>query len=651
MPSVKKENTRVMKNYLPLLLLVYSISITAQSDKELQELVRNEAHHHEHFFDYRTNELTTDYDIKYHRMEWEVNPEILYIKGNVTTYFEPSEADFLSIHFDFSDALSIDSILYHDTHLNYSQPDEATLQINFNSPLPKSILDSVTIYYQGVPNTTGFGSFRQSTHNDVPIIWTLSEPYGARDWWPCKQDLNDKIDSIDIIVQTPKAYRVASNGVLINEHPIDSSIIYHWRHRYPIPAYLIAIGVTNYVVYSDFVPTLSGDIEVLNYVYPEDSLYAAERTPATVEIMQLFNELFGIYPFAKEKYGHAQFGFGGGMEHQTMSFMGGWSHLLQAHELAHQWFGDKVTCGSWEDIWLNEGFATYLEGLTYENNLGPNTWKAWKQGKLNHITSKSDGSVWVSDTTDRSRIFNSRLSYSKGAYLLHMLRWKLGDEDFFKAIRNYLEAPGIAFGYAKTHDLIFHLEDQSGQDLTEFFDDWYYGEGYPTYQINWSQSSDLTLQIKLEQTTSHPSVEFYEMPVPIHLSGNEGDSTLVLNHDFSGQVFTIQVDFEVDELSFDPELWLLAKSEINLVSDSEIFPVLVSNFYPNPVGDVLNIQINNPDWIDEIRVVDSKGRTERRVTNHSNGAFRIKVKDLANGVYFLKIESKKIIRTYKFIKL
>lgn len=640
-----------MKDYLALLFIFFSLSISSQSDKDFRELVRNETHHHDHIFDYRTNELTTDYDIKYHRMEWEINPEVLYIKGNVTTYFEPMENDFESLHFDFSDALTIDSILYKGTQLNYSQSGNRILEINFNTPLSKAILDSVTVYYQGIPKTTGFGSFRQSTHNNTPIIWTLSEPYGAKDWWPCKQDLNDKIDSIDIIVKTPEKYRVASNGLLVKETEVDTSIIYHWKHRYPIPAYLIAIGVTNYIVYSDFVPTVNGDIEILNYVYPEDSLYAAERTLATVEIMQLFNDLFGIYPFAKEKYGHAQFGFGGGMEHQTMSFMGGWSHLLQAHELAHQWFGDKVTCGSWEDIWLNEGFATYLEGMTYEHGLGPNTWQVWKQARIDQVVSKVDGSVWVNDTTDRSRIFSSRLSYSKGAYLLHMLRWTLGDDDFFQAVRNYLEAPGIAYGYAKTDDLIEHLETQSGQNLTEFFDDWFYGEGFPTYQINWSQNDDLTVQIKLEQTTSHSSVDFYEMPVPIHLSGANGDSSFVLNHDFSGQTFAIQPDFEVNELTFDPELWLLAKSEINLTSDSEIFPYLVNNLYPNPVENVLNLDINNADLVDNIRILSVNGRTEKIINDYSNGAFQINLKDFAQGIYFLKIQSKNKIQTLKFIKL
>ena len=388
-------------------------------------------------------------------------------------------------------------------------------------------------------------------------------------------------------VTTPATYRVASNGLLVGERPeAGGETTYHWKHRYPIPAYLVAIAITNYASYSDFVPLDDGgSIEVLNYVFPENLAFAQDATASTVDIMQLFNELFGTYPFAAEKYGHAQFGWGGGMEHQTMSFMGGFSHLLQAHELAHQWFGNKVTCGSWQDIWLNEGFATYLEGLTYDYDLGPNTFPNWLSGKINQVTSQPGGSVFVTDTSSIGRIFSSRLSYSKGSLLLHMLRWKLGDEVFYQGVRNYVDAPELAFGYAKSEDLQYYLEQASGQDLQEFFDDWLYGQGYPSYAVQWYQEGS-TVYVKIAQSTSHPSVDFFEMPVPLRFTNVSGSSqTPVFEHENNNQIFSFETTGEVSEVAFDPELWLLSADnsveEAVFTSTATAAAASVSLF-PNP---------------------------------------------------------------------
>lgn len=352
-----------------LLLATLNALGTAQTEewvcKDQEAITAMERGAAERQLNFRSSALTDDYDIKYHRLEWNINPNNYYISGTVTTYFMPKEANFVALHFDLANTLQVNSVIFHGQEVETYSQSNNMLTINLPNSLAMAELDSVSVTYEGAPPSNGFGSFAQATHSGNPVLWTLSEPYGARDWWPCKQDLSDKIDSIDVLVRTPVAYKVASNGLLQEIIEDGNEHIYHWKHRYPIPAYLIAIAVTNYAEYSDFVPVENGaPIEVLNYVFPENLAVAQQATTATVEIMQLFNELFGLYPFAEEKYGHAQFGWGGGMEHQTMSFMGGFSHLLQAHELAHQWFGDKVTCGSWQDIWLNEGFATYLEGLT-----------------------------------------------------------------------------------------------------------------------------------------------------------------------------------------------------------------------------------------------------------------------------------------------
>ena len=281
--------------------------------------------------------VTNNYDLKYNRCEWQIDPAINYIKGAVTFFFEPLVNNFNQIQFDLSDSLTVDSVKYHSTSLTFAHLTGDLLQITLNTTIPINTLDSLTIYYQGVPAGSGFGSFVHSTHSGTPIIWTLSEPFGAKDWWPCKNDLIDKSDSIDVIVTVPQGNRVASNGVLISETPSGSNVIFHWKTRYAIASYLVAIGVTNYVQYSNYVPLPAGDsLLVLNYVYPEDLVPAQSQTPDIINVIKLYDSLTIQYPFAKEKYGHCEFGWGGGMEHQTMSFVVNFGHSLIAHECAHQ---------------------------------------------------------------------------------------------------------------------------------------------------------------------------------------------------------------------------------------------------------------------------------------------------------------------------
>jgi len=582
-------------------------------------------------------------DITYTRMEWEINPAVKYISGSITPYFTTLES-LQQISMEKDTNLIVDSVIFHGQSVSFVDSADYLMNIYFPLTLPLGATDSISIYYHGVPSSSGFGSFIQDMHGNAPIIWTLSEPYGAREWWPCKNDLSDKIDSIDIIVSCPSGNRVASNGVLVNEIHGSATSIYHWRHRHPIATYLVAIAVTNYAVYSDYAQIASGAVEVLNYIYPEDSAYAVQNTPKVIQSIQLFSQLFIDYPFQDEKYGHAQFGWGGGMEHQTMSFMGGFSHALIAHELAHQWFGDMVTCGSWQDIWLNEGFATYLTGLTYEAAPTLPYWENWKRQTINQITADPDGSVFCDDTTSVGRIFNSRLSYSKGAYVLHMLRWVSGDSAFFAGVRNYLKDANLSFGYAYTDDLKQHLETSSGLNLTEFFDDWYYGEGYPIYAVTANQSSATNLEITLDQLQSHTSVSFYEMPVPIRLYFADGtDTTYVLNHTSTGQIFQLVTKTYPDSIAFDPDRHLVCLHSISssnvgtnqLEENSEI------SIFPNPTNDIVFIDPKNQS-IQEICILDVQGRVlEKIYFKGESNKVEINLSKYVTGSYFLRIRTHK----------
>ncbi|OIP00712.1 MAG: hypothetical protein AUJ98_06770 [Bacteroidetes bacterium CG2_30_33_31] len=648
------------KLFVLFVVIFFSINIIAQEDLSSQ-LKNNEGAESCAFFKQKIlgkkMAATSSYagnniDITYNRFQWYINPSVLYIKGEIATYFKTIVPNVHNITLELDTAMQVDSVLYHGLPVFFSDSDSYLLTIHLPSALAYGTNDSITIFYQGSPGSSGFGSFMQDVHAGVPVIWTLSEPYGAREWWPNKNDLSDKIDSIDVFVTCPSQYRAGSNGILVQEYAQGINKVYHWKHRHPIATYLVAIAVTNYAVYSNWAQLQNSMVEVLNYVYPEDSVYATQQTFKTISSMQLYSNLFIEYPFSDEKYGHAEFGWGGGMEHQTMTFMGGFSHELIAHELAHQWFGDMVTCGSWKDIWLNEGFATYLTGLTYENMPTFPYWENWKSGKINHIISSPGGSVFCDDTTNVNRIFDSRLSYSKGAYILHSLRWVCGDSAFFVGLKNYLLDANLTYGYAKTSDLKSHLEASSGKNLTEFFNDWFYGQGYPQYTSTVVDNGGGNATVIIDQLSSHPSVSFFEMPVPIQFKGSNYDTTIVFNNTHTGQSFNIQLPSSPDTVNFDPKKWICSTNNISIIiglRNSERNQNIT--VWPNPTHDILNIDFGDSKINNEVTIYNSESKVVKKFTSFgSKSNKKLNISDLNSGFYLLEIKSEMGISIQKFIK-
>ncbi len=644
-----------MKNLLALVLMIgFSVAVFGQ-EIQLLEACKDESFIHKCEMEHATlllqnsrNTRTLDYDVKYHRLEWTVDPSVNYINGVVTTYFVPTKADFTELNFDFASNMQVDQVSYHGTDLTGFSLADNNLSIPLGATLNQGTLDSISVHYQGSPQGSGFGSFEVNTHDGVPVMWTLSEPFGAQSWWPCKQDLNDKIDSIDIHVRVPNGNLAGSNGLLLSSTDMaDNTVVHHWRHRYPIPAYLISLAVTNYEQFEDYVELSSGDsVYVLTYIFPEDRDDYIENGQHIEDQLILFSDLFGDYPFKKEKYGHAQFGWGGGMEHQTMSSMGNLDYSLQAHELAHQWFGDKITCGSWEDIWLNEGFASYLTALTYEKLLaGSGNWEYWKSRRREQITSRTNGSVKVDDTTSVNRIFSSRLTYYKGAFLLHMLRWKLGDEDFFNGIRNYINDERLEFSYAKTPDLIAHMEAESGMELDEFFADWYAGEGYPSYHFEWGSDKHGMAIIRVRQDQSDPSVAYFEMPLPIRLYLSDGTDTLIrIEHEFDNQEFVIPLQAQVDSFVFDPDVWLLSKD--NTITEVPVSIDEISNadglykIAPQPISNELQIHVlDGAQPLRSVRLMSIDGKTTLDFEAQSSGIYD--VSSLPSGAYAIMLQDDK----------
>lgn len=599
---------------------------------------------------------TNNYDLKYHRFNWVIDPAQRYIAGSVTSYFVATQDKMNSIQFQLNASLTADSALFKGKKYTIDHTGDI-ITIPLIPEISLGTLDSVTVYYHGVPASNGFGSFENYVHNGAPSMWTLSEPYGASDWWPSKNDLTDKIDSIDVFVVMPKGNHAASNGILVSETPYGTnSTLDHWKHRYPIASYLIAIAITNYAIYSDYYKTGTDSIQILNYVYPEDSIELSAKTPDVIKSMGVFEQLFAPYPFRKEKFGHAEVNIGGGMEHQTMTFLGksSFNHFIFTHELAHQWFGDMITCGSWQDIWLNEGFATYCLGVSDERLLGVNAFKSYMNDARVDIITKTQGSVFCSDTTNVSRIFSSNLTYNKGAYLLHMLRWILGDSDFFQGIRNYLNDPELKYGFARTTDFKKHLESQSGKDLTVFFADWFYGTGIPNYSIQVNQQLDFSTLVTLNQTQFNSNISFFHMPLQIEFKGIQNDTTLIIQPTYSGQTFNFRPDFRIDSVIFDPNhktLYNQSDVTLNQVTRNELINDDRISISPVPAQTGLQVY-HKAGLISTIQILNMEGKSQAiNTVKQDDILLELNIRSLQPGIYILRagtsdwIETKKIIVT------
>lgn len=649
-----------MNKILLNLFLFVSFSITAQDYlKEINEIAEAELKSSSATFDIQANPNTANYDVIYHRLEFDVDPADYFISGNVVTDFIALE-NMNTIMFDlgritnsnnpfFSSRITVGSVMMNNQSLPFVHNSTTKeLIITFPTTIVSGTTNTVSVSYAGAPDTAEEG-FATDEHNGVPVLWTLSQPFGARDWWPCKQDLNDKIDSIDIFITAPSQYTSVANGVQLSSVDNgDGTKTTHFQHNYPIPAYLVAIAVTNYSVFTQQAGTAPNEFPIVNYIYPENLNSAQNSLAVTLPIMDLFEDLFETYPYSNEKYGHAQFGWGGGMEHTTVSFMGSFGRSLIAHELGHQWFGNKVTCGTWRDIWLNEGFATYLSGLVVENLDGPSNFVSWKNSVINNITSANNGAVYLtaSEALNVNRIFSSRLSYNKGAMVVHMLRWKIGDDNFFQGLKNYLADPLLAFGYAVTDDLKMHLEATSGMNLTEFFNDWVYGQGHPTYTVMVSNIGNNQAAVTINQIQSHWTVGFFEMPVEIRLYG-AGNQVfdVVLEHTANGQQFIVNVPFVVTDVDFDPNRHIISKNNNATLGLNALDLTNVIQLIPNPTSADLTVEYPQNINIENIEVYSNLGQLVLEIQQPT-----LNVSSLSNGVYFLTLTTSEGTFHKKFIK-
>ena len=485
---------------------------------------------------------------------------------------------------DLMNTLTVDSVTVDGTRTLFSQQQQ-TLTLALDRTYVRNEIVAMRVVYHGVPSATGFGSFFFSSHNGTPWVWSLSEPYGSRDWWPCKDHPADKADSADIWITCDNRFKAGSNGTLVGIFDNGNGThTYRWSERYPIASYLISISVTDFAEFTNWFHYSPVDsMPVVNYVLPELLSFAQQSLPLTVDILRIFSEAYGPYPFLKEKYGHSSIGVGGAKEHQTKNSTTKFGEYTVAHELSHQWFGDMITCRSWVDLWLQEGFASFSEALYAERKYGKSTYA----GYIRYFISGAKAAVGplrVQDTSSVPTLFAKANVYQKGASVLHMLRHIVGDSVFFACMRAYAADPQLRYSTASTADFQADCEKVSGISLKYFFDEWTDGTGYPSYTYSWQSAANESrwlLSVHINQTNARGGSTLFRMPLDIRISGNFWDTTLVIVNAQPSQDFVVSLPHRPINVVLDPDDWVLAdKRNLNegtLPTAFRLYP----NF-PNP---------------------------------------------------------------------
>lgn len=511
-------------------------------------------------------------DVTYYKLDLNVDydegaSDVVTLEGTVTITSK-AVGSINSVFFDLRDHFNISEVKVNGASTGSYTLANNKVEIELGTTINDGDEFTVEITYNGVPGSSGLGSFGYSTAYDA--IWTLSEPYGAPDWWVCKDNPSDKPDSADIWLTTSTNLIPASNGSLeARNNNGDGTHTYKWKVSYPIAHYLISLAIAPYDVTEEYWNYNGTDsMLVVHYNYPQNATQGRmDALSETIPMLEAFSDMYGLYPFIEEKYGHAEFVWGGAMEHQTLSSMGGYYTSIIAHEMAHQWFGDMITCADWQNIWLNEGFATYSESLYWEKAYGQDAFMSDVMANMSSAKN-AQGTIYVQDVDNVNQIFSGSRSYAKGSIVLHMLRGVIGDEDFFQTLYNYAHDPELRHAAAVTEDFQRVAEETSGMDLDWFFDQWIYEEGYPQYNFGWSSeesSGSYSVNGLIEQTQSVGPI--FKMPVELVVEYTDGtEESFVVWDSTATQSFQFSVSKEPFNVKFDPNLWILRDVQETLVN-------------------------------------------------------------------------------------
>ncbi len=602
-------------------------------------------------------------DVTYYGLKLKVTANPGYLSGSVIIWIKTDTSEISSCFLDLRNELSVDSVLLNGTAAAFTHTNHK-LNINLDRIYLQNELFSLEVFYRGVPNSSGFGSFEFGTHNGSPVIWTLSEPFGAPDWFPCKDTPGDKADSSDVWITVADNLTAVSNGTLesvVNNG--NGTKTFHWKNHYTIAHYLISLAVTNYYRYDTYFHYGQNDSMVItNFVYPEDFIDVKNVLDEVDDMIEVFSDRYGMYPFVNEKYGHAQTGQGGGMEHQTCTSLGkgAFNTRTVSHELAHQWYGDMITCKDWHHIWLNEGFATYSAAVYIEAKEGKTAFDSYMVSEMN-IARSAQGSIWVEDITDINEIFSWNRSYKKAGCVLHMLRGVVGDSVFFNIMRAYSDDPDLKWGTAVTEDFQETAENVYGQDLDYFFQEWIYGENYPEYTIYWNTSpadGDLYwVALRIEQNVN-TNPGYFTMPLQVKINTSAGDTVVTLFNNAQTQNFSFRVSGIPEQIIFDPDNRVLKTYQLTTGIEDIFQPdnYILEQNYPNPFNPYTKISWQTPAGChQELKIYDLLGKEAAVLVNEYRPAGKYEIEfnadNLPDGVYFYRLKAGNFISTKKMIVL
>ena len=578
-----------MRTYLLLLLgVVFSNNIFAQQDND-DPACREKCSHSKlsskgQQADYYQYPSMDKYDVKYLKLDLHAEAGTRFMSGiakTVAITVQPLDS-FIT---ELRNNMIVDSVYINGVKKNFTHSSDF-IYVPLSPALPAGTTVTAIFYYNG---TTGSGGVFSGTvsSNMLTYTATLSESYQAREWFPVKQILRDKIDSADIWVTTSLPNLVGSNGILVAiVDSFNNKRQFQWKSRYPMNYYMPSISIGNYMEYKNYAKPAAmapDSILVLHYIVDEENYFASvkvnlDKTPAFIE---KYSELYGLYPFKNEKYGHSHANIGGGMEHQTMTTASSFGSTLIAHELGHQWFGDNVTCATWNDIWLNEGFASYSEYLAIEKLplLFPTTNPAsYMQSVHNNVLSVANGSVYVPNASifDENRIFSGRLSYNKGSAIIHNLRFEMQDDNlFFQTLKNYQTQ--YKNSTATTDDFKLVAETTCGRSFNDFFNQWYYGEGYPTFNITYIKQGTDSIILLVNETVSAPSVTpFFKGLYEFRITSATGDTIVKANVTSNNQQFKFRYTKTANGIVVDPNNWVL--NNTGTITNGGTIPVKLLSF-------------------------------------------------------------------------
>ncbi len=518
--------------------------------------------------DFSTHDLFKEKDRGINIVKYQIDIELFPQKKTITAETKIigviNRKNQKQIKLDFYDNFDIRSVLLNGKNTNY---EFAGNQIIIENNNIRSDTFEIGIAYKGTPKNLGFGSFAFTEWNNNLMISTLNEPVFASTWFPCNDTPSDKA-LLEISITADSNLVSVSNGKLISVENNGQKKKYNWATVYPVATYSIAIYSASYKSFSQkFVNSLSDTMNI-DYFVMEDKLEDAKLAFSDhPSYLQVLTELYGEYPFIKEKYGVAQITWNlGAMETQTITGIGTnfiskakFFSSMMLHELAHSWWGNSVTPKSWKDIWLNEGFATYSEALYWEKTKG----KSALASTMASFTVENNLETLYAPEIN---IF-SKMVYNKGAWVLHMLRKELGDSLFFETLRSYQQK--FKYGNADTYDFRKVCEKTSGKNLDKFFDQWIFtGKGKIEIDYKWKIEESVTnkkkLYLSLVQTQN--KYDCYNFPIDILIKKANGREIILTNYITSRDtIINFNVSDDFLSLKLDPDNWLLAS--IKLVED------------------------------------------------------------------------------------